>query len=152
MKRDTKRKEGRTATRGAALMAAFMVATVMLMTGCQSATPSATSNDSDIRDSQVVINNTVNIYPSIPGLTNATNIAALPYIPAMTFTISDVMGTQSTSSEGGSNSQDMTPTMTPGVTGDKPIEEIGSTVRSGLSAGSTTAVEAVTTTVNKATQ
>lgn len=166
MKRDEKRKETRTAARGVIAML-IITASMVIMTGCQSATPSATSNQSDQENCHVTVNNTVNvnIYPAMPVLdtTNAiakadapTNSIAKVYnpvvIPSMTFTVSDVMGTQSTSSEGGANSQDMTPTMTPGVTGDKPIAEIGSTVRSGLSAGTTTAVDAAAATIDKATQ
>ena len=161
MKRDEKRKDTRTGARGAIMMAAFMVSTVMMMTGCQSATPSATSNDSDMDNNTVTINNTVNIYPVFPTATNEFALASTQnafaksptpiVLPALSFSVSDVMGTQSTSAEGGSNSQDMTPTMTPGITGDKPIEKVADTVKSALSAGATSAVDTAADTASTLT-
>ena len=124
-----KRKAVREKVRGAATALVALVSLSFLF-GCASATPSSKSQTSTAKHNVI----TININIAAP--TNALACAAVP--GGLSFTITDLLGTQVQSADAGGNesvNQTATPTNTSGVTGDKPIETIGEVGKTAITGG-----------------
>ena len=98
--------------------------------GCATATPSSKSQTSK------ACGNTITVNLNLSLATNALACAALP--GGVTITLSDLIGTQVQSADAGGNesvSQTATPSNTPGIVGDKPIETIDEVGKAALTSG-----------------
>lgn len=131
-----KRKRVRDKVRGA-VVALVALASLSFLFGCASATPSSKSQTSTVKHN--VINLTINI-AALP--TNQLACASVP--GGLSFTITDLLGTQVQSADAGGNesvNQTATPTNTSGVTGDKPIETIGEVGKTAITGGAAAAID-----------
>ena len=124
----------RTALRGAATAATCLLMAALL--GCATATPSSKSQTSKACGNVITVN--LNLWPG----TNALACAACP--GGITINLSDLIGTQVQSADAGGNesvNQTATPTNTPGIVGDKPIETLGEVGKAALTSGTSTVLK-----------
>ena len=120
--------------RGAATAANCLMMAAVL--GCATATPSSKSQTSK------ACGNTITVNLNLSLATNALACAANP--GGVTITLSDLIGTQVQSADAGGNesvSQTATPSNTPGIVGDKPIETIGEVGKAALTSGASTVLK-----------
>ena len=106
---------------------------VAALLGCASATPSSKSQTSK------ACGNTITVNLNLALATNALACAAIH--GGVTISLSDLIGTQVQSADAGGNesvSQTATPSNTPGIVGDKPIETIGDVGKAALTSGTST--------------
>ena len=121
------------------LRGAATAATCLLMAGllgCATATPSSKSQTSKACGNTITVN--LNLWPG----TNALACAACP--GGVTITLSDLIGTQVQSADAGGNesvNQTATPSNTPGIVGDKPIETLGDVGKAALASGTSTVLK-----------
>ena len=124
----------RVVLRGAATAASCLMMAAVL--GCATATPSSKSQTSK------ACGNTITVNLNLSLATNALACAAMP--GGVTISLSDLIGTQVQSADAGGNesvSQTATPSNTPGIVGDKPIETIGEVGKSALTGGTSTVLK-----------
>ena len=130
-KRDTVRDKAR--NRRGLLRGAATAATCLLMAGllgCATATPASKAQTSK------ACGNTINVNLNLALATNALACAACP--GGVTISLSDLIGTQVQSADAGGDesvNQTATPSNTPGIVGDKPIETIGEVGKAALTGG-----------------
>ena len=120
--------------RGVATAASCLMMAAVL--GCATATPSSKSQTSK------ACGNTINVTLNLSAGTNTLACAAMP--GGVTITLSDLIGTQVQSADAGGNesvSQTATPSNTPGIVGDKPIETIGDVGKAALTGGTSTVLK-----------
>ena len=120
--------------RGAATAASCLMMAAVL--GCATATPSSKSQTSK------ACGNTITVNLNLALATNALACAACP--GGVTISLSDLIGTQVQSADAGGNesvSQTATPSNTPGIVGDKPIETIGDVGKAALTGGTSTVLK-----------
>jgi len=108
--------------------------------GCASAVPSSKAQTSTSKYNSVTVN---------LNLTVSTNTVACLAVPAggVSISLSDVIGTQVQSADAGRDDAtelNATPTNTSGVTGDKPIDTIGTVASAAITGGAAGGVKAVT--------
>jgi len=133
-KRDTVRAKAcgkRGLLRGAATAATGLLLACQL--GCATATPSSKSQTSK------ACCNTITVNLNLALATNALACAACP--GGISISLSDLIGTQVQSADAGGNesvSQTATPSNTPGIVGDKPIETLGEVGKTTLTGGTST--------------
>ena len=104
--------------------------------GCATATPSSKAQTSK------ACGNTITVNLNLALATNALACAACP--GGVTISLSDLIGTQVQSADAGGNesvSQTATPSNTPGIVGDKPIETIGEVGKTALTGGTSTVLK-----------
>ena len=136
-KRDAVRDKAR--GKRAALRGAATAATCLQMAGllgCATATPSSKAQTSKACGNVITVN--LNLWPG----TNALACAACP--GGITISLSDLIGTQVQSADAGGNesvNQTATPTNTPGIVGDKPIETLGDVGKTALTSGTSTVLK-----------
>jgi hypothetical protein len=136
-KRDAVR--GKARTKRGVLRGAATAATTLLMAavlGCATATPSSKSQTSK------ACGNTITVNLNLSLATNALACAAMP--GGVTISLSDLIGTQVQSADAGGNesvSQTATPSNTPGIVGDKPIETLGEVGKAALTSGTSTVLK-----------
>ena len=136
-KRDSVRDKARTrrtVLRGAATAATCLLALALL--GCATATPSSKAQTSK------ACGNTINVNLNLSLATNVLACAACP--GGISISLSDLIGTQVQSADAGGNesvSQTATPSNTPGIVGDKPIETIGEVGKTALTSGTSTVLK-----------
>lgn len=132
----SKRKSVRSKLRGLAVC--LIVGSMAILSGCATATPSSKSQTSTAKGNVITIN--FNLY----GATNKDGACTVPgYV---SFTLSDLLGTQVQSADAGGNesvSQTASPSNTSGVTGDKPIDTIGDVGKAAITGGASKAVSTV---------
>ena len=133
-----KRAAVRSKCKGAACV--VMACLLSLAMGCASAVPSSKAQTSTSKYNSVTVN---------LNLAVCTNTVACVSVPAggVSISLSDVIGTQVQSADAGrddSTELNATPTNTSGVTGDKPIDTIGTVAAAGITGGGDGAVKAVT--------
>ena len=129
-----KARNRRAVLRGAATAASCLMLAAVL--GCATATPSSKSQTSK------ACGNTITVNLNLALATNALTCAAMP--GGVTITLSDLIGTQVQSADAGGNeslSQTATPSNTPGIVGDKPIETIGEVGKTALTGGTSTVLK-----------
>ncbi len=120
--------------RGTATAASCLMMAAAL--GCATATPSSKSQTSKACGNTITVN--LNVWAG----TNALACAVLP--GGVSITLSDLIGTQVQSADAGGNesvSQTATPSNTPGIVGDKPIETIGDVGKTALTSGASTVLK-----------
>lgn len=120
--------------RGTATAAACLLTAALL--GCATATPSSKSQTSKACGNTITVN--INLSPG----TNALACAACP--GGIAITLSDLIGTQVQSADAGrdeSVNQSATPSNTPGLIGDKPVETIGDIGKAALTGGTSTVLK-----------
>jgi len=136
-KRDTvrdKARNRRNLLRGAATAASCLMLAAVL--GCATATPSSKSQTSK------ACGNTISVTLNLSVGTNALAYAACP--GGVTITLSDLIGTQVQSADAGGDesvNQTATPSNTPGIVGDKPIETLGEVGKAALTSGASTVIK-----------
>ena len=136
-KRDAVRDKARVkrgVLRGAATAATSLLMAAVL--GCATATPSSKAQTSK------ACGNTITVNLNLALATNALACAACP--GGVSISLSDLIGTQVQSADAGGNesvSQTATPSNTPGIVGDKPIETIGDVGKSALTGGTSTVLK-----------
>jgi len=129
-----KARNRRAVLRGAATAASCLMMAAVL--GCATATPSSKSQTSK------ACGNTITVNLNLALATNALACAACP--GGVTITLSDLIGTQVQSADAGGNesvSQTATPSNTPGIVGDKPIETLGDVGKAALTSGTSTVLK-----------
>jgi hypothetical protein len=120
--------------RGAATAATTLMMVAVL--GCATATPSSKSQTSK------ACGNTITVNLNLALATNALACAAMP--GGVTITLSDLIGTQVQSADAGGDesvNQTATPSNTPGIVGDKPIETLGEVGKAALTSGTSTVLK-----------
>ena len=136
-KRDTVREKARGkcgVLRGAVTAACCLMMAALL--GCATATPSSKAQTSKACGNVITVNLNLSL------ATNGLACAAMP--GGVTITLSDLIGTQVQSADAGGNesvSQTATPSNTPGIVGDKPIETIGEVGKAALTSGTSTVLK-----------
>ncbi len=136
-KRDAVRDKAR--AKRSVLRGVSVAATCLLLAGllgCATATPSSKSQTSKACGNTITVN--LNLWPG----TNGLACAACP--GGITVTLSDLIGTQVQSADAGGNesvNQTATPSNTPGIVGDKPIETIGEVGKTALTGGTSTVLK-----------
>jgi len=124
----------RAALRGAATAATCLLALALL--GCATATPSSKSQTSKACGNTITVN--LNLWAG----TNALACAACP--GGISISLSDLIGTQVQSADAGGDesvNQTATPSNTPGIVGDKPIETLGDVGKAALTSGASTVLK-----------
>lgn len=136
-KRDAVRDKARgkrAALRGAATAATCLLLAATL--GCATATPSSKAQTSKACGNVITVN--LNLWPG----TNAVACASCP--GGITITLSDLIGTQVQSADAGGDesvNQTATPSNTPGIVGDKPVETLGEVGKAALTGGTSTVLK-----------
>ena len=124
----------RAALRGAATAATCLMMAALL--GCATATPSSKAQTSKACGNTITV--TLNLWPG----TNGLACAACP--GGISISLSDLIGTQVQSADAGGDesvNQTATPSNTPGIVGDKPIETIGEVGKTALTGGTSTVLK-----------
>ncbi len=136
-KRDAVR--GKARGKRAALRGAATAATCLLMAallGCATATPASKAQTSK------ACGNTITVNLNLALATNALACAAMP--GGISISLSDLIGTQVQSADAGGDesvNQTATPSNTPGIVGDKPIETLGEVGKVALTSGTSTVLK-----------
>jgi len=136
-KRDAVRDKARgkrAALRGAATAATCLLLAATL--GCATATPASKAQTSKACGNTITVN--LNLWPG----TNALACASCP--GGITITLSDLIGTQVQSADAGGDesvNQTATPSNTPGIVGDKPVETLGEVGKAALTGGTSTVLK-----------
>jgi len=136
-KRDAVRDKARgkrAALRGAATAASCLMMAGLL--GCATATPSSKAQTSKACGNVITVN--LNLWPG----TNA--VACASCLGGITITLSDLIGTQVQSADAGGDesvNQTATPSNTPGIVGDKPVETLGEVGKAALTGGTSTVLK-----------
>jgi len=136
-KRDTVRGKARgkrAALRGAATATTCLMMAALL--GCATATPASKAQTSKACGNTITVN--LNLWPG----TNALACAACP--GGISISLSDLIGTQVQSADAGGDesvNQTATPSNTPGIVGDKPVETLGEVGKAALTGGTSTVLK-----------
>ena len=136
-KRDAVRDKARgkrAVLRGAATAATCLM--IAALFGCATATPASKAQTSK------ACGNTITVNLNLSVGTNALACAACP--GGLSISLSDLIGTQVQSADAGGNesvNQTATPSNTPGIVGDKPIETIGEVGKTALTGGTSTVLK-----------
>jgi len=136
-KRDTVREKARGKRgllRGAATAATCLLLACQL--GCATATPSSKAQTSKACGNVITVNLNLSV------ATNALACAACP--GGVSISLSDLIGTQVQSADAGGDesvNQTATPSNTPGIVGDKPIETLGDVGKTALTGGTSTVLK-----------
>ena len=120
--------------RGAATAATGLLLACQL--GCATATPSSKSQTSK------ACGNTITVNLNLAFATNGLACAA--HSGGISISLSDLIGTQVQSADAGGNesvNQTATPSNTPGIVGDKPIETLGEIGKTALTGGTSTVLK-----------